>query len=185
MVQAGAPKRLWDDALEYEAYMISNTTLDIYMVQGELPETVMLGGTSDISQFCENGFYDWVMFRNKPIQYTDKNTVLGRYLVTAIDVGPYMTAKITKGNGEVMHWSTYRGLKEYEWKNQAHISLRKDFDSNIKYRFDPDVSPDDFPDINLEDKPSYTMYDDDTTDVEGSLAVNTGHYEEPAMATGL
>ena len=56
MVWAGAPKRLWDDALEFEAYMISNTALDIYMLQGEFPETVMLGGTSGISQFCKNGF---------------------------------------------------------------------------------------------------------------------------------
>ena len=58
MVQAGAPKRIWDDALEFEAYVISNTALDIYMLQGEFPKTVMLVGTSDISQFCEHGFYD-------------------------------------------------------------------------------------------------------------------------------
>ena len=42
-----------DDALEFEAYVRSNTALGIYMLQGEVLETVMLGGTSDISQFCE------------------------------------------------------------------------------------------------------------------------------------
>ena len=41
------------------------------MLQGELPETVMLSGTSDISQFCEHGLFDWVMFRDDPIQYPD------------------------------------------------------------------------------------------------------------------
>ena len=39
-----------------------------------------------------------------------------------------MTAKIMKGNGEVVHLSTYRGLKEDENYNQFHISLRKEFD---------------------------------------------------------
>ena len=42
--------------------------LDNYMLQGELPETLMLGGSSDISQFDEHGFYDWVMFIDEPIQ---------------------------------------------------------------------------------------------------------------------
>ena len=70
------------------------------MLQGEVPETVILGGTSDISQLCEHGFYDWVMFRDEPIQYPDENPVLGRYLGTAIDVGPEMTDNIMKANGE-------------------------------------------------------------------------------------
>ena len=71
----------------------------------------MLGVTSDISQFCEHGFYDWVMFRDDPIEYPDENPVLGRYLGPAIDVGPEMTANLMKGNGEVMHLLKCRGLK--------------------------------------------------------------------------
>ena len=51
MVRAGAPKRIWDNAMKFEAYVISNTALNIYMLQVELPETVILGGTLDISQF--------------------------------------------------------------------------------------------------------------------------------------
>ena len=67
MVWAGAPKQIWDDALDFEAYVRSNTDLYIYMLQGEAPETVILGRTSDISQLCEHSFYDWVIFRDKPI----------------------------------------------------------------------------------------------------------------------
>ena len=91
--------------------------------------------------------------------------MLGRYLGPAIDVGPAMTAKIMNGNLEFVHWSTHRGLKEYEWKNQSHISLRKEFGSNIKDRFGTDISTDDYPDTNFEDTPLYPMYEDDTTDV--------------------
>ena len=68
MVWEGAPKRLWDDTMEFEVYVRSNTALYIYMLQGGVPKTVMLGGTSDISQFYEHRFYDWVMIRDEPIQ---------------------------------------------------------------------------------------------------------------------
>ena len=51
--------------------------------------------------------------------------------------------------------------------------------------FGPDISPDYFPDVNLEDTPLYEMYEDDTTDVGGGLAVNTEDDEGPDMATGL
>ena len=91
------------------------------MLQGEVQETVMLVGTSDTSQFCKHKFYDWVMFMDYPIKYPDNNPVLGRYVGAAIDVGLAITAKIMKGNGEVAHMSTYRGLKEDKWTNQSHI----------------------------------------------------------------
>ena len=66
----------------------------------------MLGGPSDISQFFEHWFYDWVMFRYNPIKYPDENPVLGRYLGPAIDVGPEIMAKIMKANREFVHRST-------------------------------------------------------------------------------
>ena len=49
-----------------------HTDMDVNMLQGEVPETVMFGRTSDISQFCKHGFYDWVMFRDEPIKYSCK-----------------------------------------------------------------------------------------------------------------
>ena len=91
--------------------MRSHTSLDVYMLQVEVPETVMPGVTSYIIQLYEHGFYDWVMFRDKTIQCPDKNPVLVRYLGLAIDVGPEITAKIMKANIEVVHCLKYRGLK--------------------------------------------------------------------------
>ena len=83
--------------------MRSNTDLDIYMLQGESPKTVMLGRTYDISQFCEHRFYDWVIFRYEPIQYLDEKIVLGRYLGPEIYVGPEMMANIMKEKSEFVH----------------------------------------------------------------------------------
>jgi len=88
MVHAGAPKPFWADAIELEAYVHSNTAHDIFILPGEVPEMVISGETSDISQFCEFAFYDWIMFRDQPVAFLDDNPVLGRYLGPAIDVGP-------------------------------------------------------------------------------------------------
>ena len=58
MIKARSPKRLWDDCLELEAYIRSNTVHDIFILNWEVPETIMSGETSDISQFCEHAWYD-------------------------------------------------------------------------------------------------------------------------------
>ena len=165
MVRAGAPKPFWADAIEWEAYLQSNTAWDIYKLQGETPETVLSGETSDISQFCELSFYEWVMFRDEPVRYPDDNPVLGRFLGIAIDVGPAMTAKILKSNGEVLHRSTYRGLTDAEVINQAHIKSREEFDESIGTKFGADCSPEDFPDIALEDTPHYNKFDNVNIDL--------------------
>ena len=111
--------------------------------------------------------------------------MLGRYLGPAIDVGPAMTDYIRKGNDEVLHRSTYRGLNEDKKSNQDHISSRKDFNINIIDNLGPEISPDNFPDVNMEDTPFYEMYEDNTTDVESGLAGKTKNDEDPDMATGL
>ena len=53
-------------------------------------------------------------------------------------------------------------IVEYRKSEKAlsvHIWLRKKFDSIIKDRYGPDISPDNSPDINLEGTPLYDMYE--------------------------
>ena len=99
--------------------------------------------------------------------------MLVKYFGPAINVGPAVVANIMKGDGKVMHFSKYYGLEKDDKSNQAHISLIKDFDSNIRDKLRPEISPDDFPYVNLEDTPLYDMYEDNTTDVGGALAGKT------------
>ena len=101
MIRDGVPKTIWDNALEFEPYVRSHKALDVYMLQGEVPETLMSSGTYDIRQFCEHGFYNLVIFRGEPIQYPDENPVLGRYLGPEIDVGLVMMDKFMKAKREV------------------------------------------------------------------------------------
>jgi hypothetical protein len=102
MIRTGAPKCLWDHCIESEGLICSYTTNDIYATGGKVPETIMKGGTADISQICEFAWYDWVMFRDtvNTIALPNKRLTLDRYLGPATDVRLALTAKILKQNGQ-------------------------------------------------------------------------------------
>ena len=46
-----SPAKLWDHCVEIEALIRSHTALDIYELQGQVPETLLSGKTADISPF--------------------------------------------------------------------------------------------------------------------------------------
>ena len=117
----------------------------------------MSGETADISQFCKLSSYEWILYReeSKLVAYPDENPALGRYLGVAINVGPAMTAKILKANGQVIHRSMYRGLKESEVKNAAHIAQQAEFDASIAEKWVADFKPEYFPDVALEETPHF------------------------------
>ncbi len=41
MIKTGSPRTLWDHCIELEAHIRSSTCNDIYMTNGEVPETIM------------------------------------------------------------------------------------------------------------------------------------------------
>jgi hypothetical protein len=49
MLRSGCPKRLWDDCIIREAYVRSHTSLDIFSLEGQLPESNIKGETVNIS----------------------------------------------------------------------------------------------------------------------------------------
>jgi hypothetical protein len=60
MMPSGCPKRLWDDCLVREAYVRSNTALDIFRLEGQVPESRVKGENADISTIAEYRWYEWV-----------------------------------------------------------------------------------------------------------------------------
>ncbi len=53
MLATSAPRQLWDDCLELEAYVYSHSVNSVYLLDSKIPETYMSQETADISQFCE------------------------------------------------------------------------------------------------------------------------------------
>jgi hypothetical protein len=71
MVRSGAPKRLWDDGLVGEYYVRSSTALDIFSLEGQVPDTIVKVQTSDISPLTEYAWYEWAKFRDTGQTFPD------------------------------------------------------------------------------------------------------------------
>ena len=99
LIKFGAPKRHWNDCLELESYIRSNTTHGIYKLDEEVPETDMSSKTSDISQYTEFEWFKWVMFWDEISPHHNDHFRLGRYLGPSIYICPTLMAKIIEENG--------------------------------------------------------------------------------------
>jgi hypothetical protein len=64
MFRSFCPKRFLDDCIIREAYVISHTSLDIYGLEGQVPESKIKGETVDISTIAEYAWYEWAIFRD-------------------------------------------------------------------------------------------------------------------------
>jgi hypothetical protein len=132
MLLKHSPKRLWDNCLELQAFIKSHTAGNHYELKGECPETMLSGETADISEFAEYGWYDWLKFRDTTVSYPEDKLTLGQYLGPSTEIGPAMTAKILKGNGQYQHRTTLRGLTEDESRNPDEIKAQQEFDAEIE-----------------------------------------------------
>ena len=66
--------------------------------------------------------------------------VLGRYCGTSIDVGPALTTKILRKNGQQVHRYTYRELTPDELVNPDDIKDRDEFDTDTGKKLGPAIS---------------------------------------------
>jgi hypothetical protein len=110
MMRSGCPKRLWDECLIREAYVRSNTALEIFGLEGQVPESRVKGETADISTIAEYGWYEWVKYRDTAAFFPVSKRQLRRDLVAAIEIGPAMSRKILKANGQVLYRTSVGSL---------------------------------------------------------------------------
>ena len=78
MLKSGCPKPLWDHFIELESLIRSHTALDIYVLEGQVPETVMSSQTGYISSLCEVEWFECVMFFQPKETYPDDKMFIGR-----------------------------------------------------------------------------------------------------------
>jgi hypothetical protein len=110
MMRSGCPKRLWDDCINREAYVSSHTSLDIYGLEGQVPESKIEGETVYISTIAEYAWYEWVKLRDTAAKFPVSKIQLGRDLGASFGIGPSMTRKIQKKNGMVVCRYSVRSL---------------------------------------------------------------------------
>ena len=84
------PTKLWDQCIEFEALIRPHTDLDIYELQGQVPETLLSGQTADISSFIEHEWYDFVKWFDHGSSLPEPKEVHGRWLGPSMDIGTAM-----------------------------------------------------------------------------------------------
>jgi hypothetical protein len=88
----------------------SHTSLDIFGLEGQVPESKVKGETVDISTIEEYAWYEWIKFRDTVSKFPVSKIQLGIYLGAAIAIGPAVARKILKKNESVMYRTYFRSL---------------------------------------------------------------------------
>ena len=164
MFKAKSSKKLWGDCVELELYVCSYTAHNVYCLNGEMPENIISGETSDISHFCAMEWYEWIMFRELSVSFPEDKMVPGIYLVPSIDIGTDMNVNILKSNVEVVHRSTYQALLPGELERNEQQTARGSFDASAAIKCVPGAIVEVFDKLGAVETPEYDLYKDDTTD---------------------
>ena len=162
MLKSGCPKALWDHCIELEALIRSHTALDIYGIEGQVPETFISGQTGDISSLFEFGWLEWVIFFQPKENYPDEKMFIGRWLGPAIDVGTYMTYNILRPDGGYVCRSTVRYQTSNEEANPSRMSKRVSFMKHLNSCIGHAAKLSDFPLNDL--TPEFEYYADGVED---------------------
>jgi Reverse transcriptase (RNA-dependent DNA polymerase) len=134
----------------------------------QVPETIMMGETADISFICEFSWYSWVYFNESQVQFPETKVMIGRYLgPTEPEVGSVLTAKILKCNGEVVRRNTFRHLRQEEYESEESKKERSDFDASVEKRLgDPLTDKELTPEFDISMvTPDYEVYEDEQNPV--------------------
>ena len=126
--------------MELVALQQSHAAHDACQLRGQVPQTVMTGQTADASQLFELKWCKWVKFFESATSFPNDKMSLGRCLGPLIDVGPTMTAKILKSNGNTIHVSACRALTNEEQSSELEEENRKAFTDAIHKRLGPEAS---------------------------------------------
>jgi hypothetical protein len=135
MLRSGCPERLWDDCIIREAYVRSHTSLDIFGLEVQVPESRVKGETFYISTLSEYAWYEWVKLSDTAAKLNVSNIQLGRDLDAAIDIGPIMARKILKKNGSMMYRTSVRSLTQDEIQSPTEKKERVEFEITIDKKF--------------------------------------------------
>ena len=126
---------MWDHAVELASFIRSHLALDIYRLDGQVPETKMLGQTADISFISAFGWYDWIYYNESIVGFPEPKMQLGRYLgPTDPEAGSVLTAKVLTRTGEIVRRNTFRHLTDTELESKQVQDEQVGFDDNVRKR---------------------------------------------------
>jgi hypothetical protein len=162
--KTNSPKAVWDHLMMYASLLLSHTARNITELEGQTPETMIMGSTPDISKLVEFEWYQWVWFgpdtdrlpkKIRPVpgkpgkiyqdheygsdQYLDLE--LGRYLGPSFEVGEGMSMKILTKVGTVAVRTSILPMSQQEMDLEDHRRLRDDWSQALKEKLRDRVNP--------------------------------------------
>ena len=179
--KSNSPKAVWDHLVQYAATILSHSAKRNLQTRGMVPETKLLGDTTDISHLSEFAWYQWVWYipaTEQPRQPTDRgaperdpmeNRGLGRYLGPSPTVGERMTGKILSSSGRVISRSSIFPLSAEDEANPTLEERKKEWIDSLrnvlKHRANPSSKEEDDLMFPIDDEDDlFDYYADDTVD---------------------
>ena len=122
----------------------------------------MSGQKTDISPFAAHGWYQWIKYYDTVHGYPEHKEILGQWLGPAVDIGPAMTSKVLKANGQVIYTSTYHALTDDEMANPEEAKACQAFDTAVATKLGAPMSKNDLAPEGIDaDTPTFELYEDD------------------------
>ena len=115
----------WWYAVEQRGKILASTSRKIYSLGGQVPVTVLTGQQTDISALVENGWYEWVYYRDSESSFPYPVERLVRCLVPCERKGTVMSQHILNDQGNVLPYQTFRRLTKDKHRSAAE-SLKQD-----------------------------------------------------------
>jgi hypothetical protein len=128
--------------------------LDIFSLEGQVPEIHVFVSQAYISNMAEYDWYEWVKYRDTSVNFPDTKVKLGRDLLQAIDIGPAMALTILKSNGHTTYKTDVRSLTPKELVSSDEVQLSLEYDKAIRDKLGAPMSPDDY-----KDDPDFADFD--------------------------
>ena len=163
MLKSGCPNPLWGHCIDLEALISSHTDLDIYGLEGQVPQTVISGQTGDIIILCEFEWFEWVMFVQPKKTCPDDKRFIVILLGPAIDVGTAITYNILSPDSGYVCLSTVRSWTSKEEANPVRMAERVSFMNKLNSCIRHAAKFSDFPFNDL--TPQFEYYADGIKDV--------------------
>jgi hypothetical protein len=139
MISLNAPAVLWDYCFELAALICSHTCLALDQLNGNNPETMLLGDTSNNSFLAEFAWYNYVWY-HVPAGPEMQNRLLGRWLGPSTDCGEAMSSYVLTQTGQVVSRTSVYPLSTEDRNSEAVSNKKKQFEERLAKTLGPQIA---------------------------------------------
>jgi hypothetical protein len=129
-----SPKRLWCYCGQWVAAIRRLTALDLPQLDGQVPESYVLGSTVDISAYAQFDWYEYVWYSEPKASFPNEKKCLGRWLGIAEVSIDIMASYILTESGSVVVRKSIWALSSDERQTDEIKQATKELDEKISLK---------------------------------------------------